>query len=93
MMPVYYTVDNVVEEVTPNSDFTLDLVFSSGERRRYDCDKLWTHESFWQLQDPDYFATARVFCGAEINAELGMRNWVGAAGGEIVALTFVSAMT
>ncbi len=64
MMPVYYTVDNVVEEVTPNSDFTLDLVFSSGERRRYDCDKLWTHESFWRLQDPDYFATARVFCGA-----------------------------
>ena len=27
------------------------------------------------------------------SSELGMRNWVGAAGGEIVALTFVSAMT
>ena len=43
MMPVYYTVDNVVEEVTPNPDFTLDLVFSSGERRRYNCEILWTH--------------------------------------------------
>ena len=65
MMPVYYTVDNVVEEVTPNPDFTLDLVFSSGERRRYNCEILWTHYcSFHRLQDPDYFATARVFCGA-----------------------------
>lgn len=52
-----------VKAVRPADDYTLDLVFTNGESRRYDCRPLLDFGVFQELQDPAYFRQARVELG------------------------------
>jgi hypothetical protein len=52
-----------VTSVEPVSDFRLELTFNSGERRRFDMRPYLRYPVFRRLENPGFFALARVDYG------------------------------
>lgn len=55
-----------VVSVTPTDNYTLLLVFSNGERRRYDCSGLLEFGVFRELRDTNYFRQVNVLDGTVV---------------------------
>jgi hypothetical protein len=52
-----------VSEVRPTDDYKLELVFSNGEKRLFDCAHLLEFGVFRELQDIHYFKQVKVEYG------------------------------
>lgn len=53
-----------VIDVRPNSDHSLTLTFTNGERRRFDVGPYLERGIFRELQSPGYFNAVRPFLGS-----------------------------
>jgi len=55
-----------VKKVTPQSDYTLIILFKNGETKRYDCKPLLDFGIFQELKDMNYFLTAKAEHGTVV---------------------------
>ncbi|MDA3797617.1 MAG: DUF2442 domain-containing protein [Kiritimatiellae bacterium] len=52
-----------IKKVFPNGNYTLELIFTNGEKRTYDCSPLLDFGVFKELRDKSYFKQAKVEYG------------------------------
>ncbi len=55
-----------IKRVLPSEDYTLELVFTNGEERVYDCSSLLEFGVFEELRDKRYFKQASVEYGTVV---------------------------
>ena len=55
-----------IKSVSPSEDYRLNLVFSNGEERVYDCSSLLNFGVFEELRDKRYFKQASVEYGTVV---------------------------
>ena len=56
----------VVTHVLPQTDYTLLLTFTSGEKRIYNAKPLLEKPLYTQLRNPSFFLTAKADCGTVV---------------------------
>ena len=55
-----------ISEVYPTDDYKLELIFTNGERRLYDCSGLLNFGVFNELKDVGYFKQVKVSDGTVV---------------------------
>jgi len=55
-----------VKSVKPADGYQLELVFTNGEQRMYDCQAILDFGVFRELKDPTYFKQARASAGTVV---------------------------
>lgn len=55
-----------VRSVRPREDYALELTFTNGERRVFDCRPLLNFGVFRELQDPNYFMKVSIEGGTVV---------------------------
>ena len=55
-----------IKSISPSKNYMLDLVFTNGEKRVYDCSPLLDFGVFKELRDRRYFKQARVEYGTVV---------------------------
>ena len=56
----------VVTHVLPQTDYTLLLTFTGGEKRIYNAKPLLEKPLYTQLRNPSFFLTAKADCGTVV---------------------------